>query len=76
MPTFVMSGERGPGRVLVRFTDPGVRVVTLRVRDRAGNRGESAPLTIRVPTDAEAGRCPGGDPAGHRRGRGGRPDRT
>lgn len=51
---WAMPGASGPGHVLVRLPGPGVHVVTVRVLDRLGNRGESAPLTIRVPTPAEA----------------------
>ncbi len=41
-------------RVLVRLPGPGVHLVTVRAVDRVGNRGESAPIAIRVPTVAEA----------------------
>ena len=51
--------------------------MTVRVRDRVGNRGESAPVTIRVPGtgrpgDALTGSLPGRRAAGRRR----RPGRT
>ena len=36
----------------MRLPAPGVYAVTVRVRDRAGNRGESAPVAIRVPSPA------------------------
>ena len=51
---WAVPGESGAGRVLVRLPGPGVFVVTVRLVDRVGNRGESAPVTIRVPTPAEA----------------------
>ncbi len=51
---WAMPGASGPGHVLVRLPGPGVFVVTVRLVDRVGNRGESAPVTIRVPTPAEA----------------------
>ena len=51
---WAVPGASGPGHVLVRLLGPGVHVVTVRLVDRVGNRGESGPLTIRVPTPAEA----------------------
>ena len=39
----------GPGRVLVKLPASGSFTVTVRVRDRVGNRAESAPVTVRVP---------------------------
>ena len=50
-----VPGESGPGRVLVKLPASGSFTVTLRVRDRVGNRGESAPVTIRVPGRARPG---------------------
>ncbi len=47
-----VPGESGPGRVLVKLPATGSFTVTVRVRDRVGNRGESAPVTIRVPGTA------------------------
>ena len=47
-------GAPGPGRVMVGPPGPGTHMVTVRVFDRLGNRGESAPLAIRVPTPVEA----------------------
>jgi hypothetical protein len=44
-----IPGESGPGRVLVKLPAAGSFTVTVRVRDGVGNRGESAPVTIRVP---------------------------
>jgi hypothetical protein len=41
--------------VLVKLPAAGSFTVTVRVRDRAGNRGESAPVTIRVPGAARPG---------------------
>lgn len=51
---WAVPGASGPGHVMVRLPGPGVHLVTVRALDRLGNRGESAPLTIRVPTPAEA----------------------
>lgn len=51
---WVVPGAPGAGHALVQLPGPGVFDVTVRLNDRAGNRGESAPLTIRVPTAAEA----------------------
>lgn len=48
------AGASGPWRVAVLLPGPGDHTVTVRVRDRLGNRGESAPVTIHVPTLAEA----------------------
>lgn len=48
------AGASGPGRVAVLLPGPGDHAVTVRVCDRLGNRGESAPPTIHVPTLAEA----------------------
>jgi hypothetical protein len=50
-----VPGESGPGRVLVKLPASGSFTVTLRLRDRVGNRGESAPVTIRVPGRARPG---------------------
>ena len=50
-----VPGEPGPGRVLVKLPASGSFTVTVRVRDRVGNRGESAPVTIRVPGTARPG---------------------
>jgi len=50
-----VPGESGPGRVLVKLPATGTFTVTVRVRDRVGNRGESAPVTIRVPGTARPG---------------------
>ncbi|MGE0028159.1 MAG: hypothetical protein AB7O78_07500 [Thermoleophilia bacterium] len=47
-----VPGESGPGRVLVKLPATGSFTVTVRVRDRVGNRGESAPVAIRVPGTA------------------------
>lgn len=47
-----VPGESGAGRVLVKLPASGSFTVTVRVRDRVGNRGESAPVTIRVPGTA------------------------
>ena len=47
-------GASGPGRVAVRLPSAGVHAVTVRVRDRLGNRAESAPIAIRLPTAAQA----------------------
>ncbi len=47
-------GAPSADHVLVRLPGPGVHRVTVRVADRVGNRGESAPVEIRVPTRAEA----------------------
>ena len=48
----------------MRLPGPGVFVVTVRLVDRVGNRGESAPVTIRVPTPAEAADAAVGPPLG------------
>lgn len=61
---WAVPGESGAGRVLVRLPGPGVYVVTVRLFDRVGNRGESAPVTIRVPTPAEAVDAAVGPPLG------------
>jgi hypothetical protein len=61
---WAVPGESGAGRVLVRLPGPGVFVVTVRLVDRVGNRGESAPVTIRVPTSAEAADAAVGPPLG------------
>lgn len=47
-------GAPGPGRVLVQAPGPGVYALTMRVADAYGNWGESAPVTVRFPTPAEA----------------------
>ena len=47
-----VPGESGPGRVLVKLPAAGTFTVTVRVRDRVGNRGESAPVTVRIPRAA------------------------
>ncbi len=44
-----VPGESGPGRVLVKLPASGSFTVTVRVRDVVGNRGVSAPVTIRIP---------------------------
>jgi hypothetical protein len=44
-----VAGESAPGRVLVKLPAAGAYAVTVRVRDRVGNRGESAPVTVRIP---------------------------
>jgi hypothetical protein len=47
-------GASAAGRVLVRLPGPGVHLVSVRIADRVGNRGASAPVAVRVPTPAEA----------------------
>lgn len=47
-------GASGPGRVAVRLPRAGVHAVTVRVRDRLGNRAESARIAIRLPSAAQA----------------------
>ncbi len=44
----------GPGRVAVRLPSIGLHAVTVRVSDRLGNVGVSAPITVRLPTAAQA----------------------
>ncbi len=44
----------GPGRVAVRLPSIGLHSVTVRVSDRLGNVGVSAPITVRLPTAAQA----------------------
>lgn len=46
-------GASGPDRVMVRLPWPGVHLVSVRVTDRVGNRGESAAIAVRVPSAAE-----------------------
>ena len=70
---WALPGESGPGHVLVRTPGPGVFVVTVRVTDRVGNRGESVPVTIRVPTPAEAADASVGPTPGDRVGTGAAP---
>ena len=72
---WAVPGESGAGRVLVRLPGPGVFVVTVRLVDRVGNRGESAPVTIRVPTPAEAADAAVGPPLGVDTRRGAAPSR-
>ena len=49
-----VPGESAPGRVLVKLPAAGTFTVTVRVRDRVGNRGESAPVAIRVPAPSRS----------------------
>ena len=44
----------GPGRVAVRLPSIGLHAVTVRVSDRLGNVGVSAPITVRLPTAAQS----------------------
>ncbi len=47
-------GASGPGRVAVRLPAVGLHAVTVRVSDRLGNVAVSAPITVRLPTAAQA----------------------
>ena len=47
-------GASGPGRVAVRLPAVGLHSVTVRVSDRLGNVAVSAPITVRLPTAAQA----------------------